>query len=165
MDVKPKRSVNWSQQEKSDLLNLISNKIAQIENKKTDFQANSAKNQAWAEVHLKFKATYGEVRTIKCLKDQWKRTKQAAKKEMSSWKAESTKTGGGPAPPPLSDMTQTISRLCPREFNSMSNKFDDDAGISDGLTPEEFLSPTLTATSMPCLSQGFEMEESANTYV
>ena len=124
------RSVNWNSNEKNVLLGLIIEVIDKIENKKTDFNANNAKHQAWQKVLSGFSAAFGNTRELKELKDQWKRTKQVAKKEWQGKKDHVRGTGGGPPAPQISATTSTVMALCPRDFVSIKSQYDDDADTS-----------------------------------
>ena len=53
---------------------------------KTDFSANTAKHMVWERVLSGFSAVFGSSQELKELKDQWKRTKQATKKEWQGQK-------------------------------------------------------------------------------
>ena len=139
---KEKRAINWTTQQKTDLIDLISARIGSIENKKNDFRSNARKLASWEEIFTQFSSKYGILRDLAALKTQWKRCKAVAKKEHSSFKIESLLTGGGPPPPPLSTQTQIICQLCPRDFDQIRNPFDDDSaamGKMEALTPTEFL--------------------------
>ena len=127
MASKGPRSTNWNSNEKNVLLGLITEVIDIIENKKTDFLANNAKHQAWQQVLSGFSATFGKTRELKELKDQWKRSKQIAKKEWQGKKDHVRGTGGGPPAPQISATTSTVMGLCPRDFVSIKSDYDDDA--------------------------------------
>ena len=62
------------------------------------------------------------------LKQQWKRLKGGAKKEVATFRRESRMTGG-PPPPSLSPLKVVIKDLCPREFIQIRNPFDDDSKL------------------------------------
>ena len=105
---KEKRAINWTTQQKTDLIDLISTRIGSIENKKNDFRSNLRKLASWEEIFKQFSSKYGKLRDLAALKTQWKRCKAVAKKEHSSFKIESLMTGGGPPPLPLSTQTEII---------------------------------------------------------
>ena len=116
MASKGPRSTNWNSNEKNVLLDLITEVIDTIENKKTDFLANNAKHQAWQQVLSGFSATFGKTRELKELKDQWKRSKQIAKKGMVRKERPCTRYGRGTAC--TTDIRHNINRheLVPQGF-------------------------------------------------
>ncbi|KAI0218396.1 hypothetical protein LSAT2_029910 [Lamellibrachia satsuma] len=60
------------------------------------------------------------------LKEQWKRMKATAKKEVSDFERAQKKTGGGKAPTPPSGLSELIKALLKHEFETLNNSFDDD---------------------------------------
>jgi hypothetical protein len=91
------RTSNWSQEEKDMLINCINKRLPVIENKTTDTNNNARKLRAWKEIHEEFTAMFNNKdRNITRLKEQWRRMKQMAKKNVSKVKTYRQKTGGGP---------------------------------------------------------------------
>ena len=126
-----KRSKNWSNDEKSDLVDFIRPRIGSIEDKICNQNNNKKKANAWENVHKEFCAKYGDVRTVSQIKEQWKALKIQAKKSYSNYKNELKATGGGPPPPEPKQFDQDIKDLIPNEFEELVNPFDDDADSID----------------------------------
>ena len=127
-----KRSKNWSEVEKSYLLDLIRPDIKIIEYKNNQSIVNRRKQSQWMKIHAAFCAKYGDLRTLKQLKEQWKQMKVSAKKTFSERKKEASKSGGGHPPPDSTAVDTEIYELIPAEFQQMCNPFDDDASSDDG---------------------------------
>ena len=121
------RASNWRPEEKELLIELVSEKISVIENKKSDANATKRKNIVWRDIVQKFcSVSTGAIRDERELREQWKRLKAAAKNEVSNYKKELKRTGGGPEPKPPSDLTNKIKDLLPNDFEQTFNQYDDD---------------------------------------
>jgi hypothetical protein len=130
------RTSNWSQEEKDMLINCINKRLSVIENKTTDTNNNARKLRAWKEIHEEFTAMFNNKdRNITRLKEQWRRMKQMAKKNVSKVKTYRQKTGGGPpleTENAVTELDWAISDMIPHEFEKDENIFD-----SDNINPEE----------------------------
>ena len=121
------RAQNWTVGEKEYLFELVSTQINIIEDKKSDTNAHKKKRVAWKVIYDKFVVRYGGTgRDIARLKEQWKRIKSTAKKEVSDYERAQKRTGGGKAPIPPSGLSEQIKALLKHEFETLSNPFDDD---------------------------------------
>lgn len=60
------------------------------------------------------------------LKNQWKCLKLNSKKELSQYRRDCVKTGGGPKPPSPSKDIFEVAEMIPQEFEVDFNKFDCD---------------------------------------
>ncbi|KAK6169873.1 hypothetical protein SNE40_020847 [Patella caerulea] len=139
-----KRGSNWTPEEKECLVDLIELHIKDIEDKRTDGNVTKRKEAAWRKIHEQFTVSQGS-REVKRMKELWKRIKDAAKKEYQEYKKESKKTGGGPGPDDLSNLTLRILNLIPREFQQYTNPYDDDAIQMSGHDKEQIGPLQLTA--------------------
>jgi hypothetical protein len=130
------RTSNWSQEGKDMLINCINKRLSVIENKTTDTNNNARKLRAWKEIHEEFTAMFNNKdRNITRLKEQWRRMKQMAKKNVSKVKTYRQKTGGGPpleTENAVTELDLAISDMIPHEFEKDENIFD-----SDNINPEE----------------------------
>ncbi len=136
------RAENWENGEKIFLLSLVQEHKDITNSRQNDVKTLLAKNTAWEKIHKSFSAKYGNRRTLKELVGQWKRVRIAAKKEASHFYKESaSRGGGGPCPSPLSNATQLVQQMCPQDFMSMLNPYDDDSGTKseDKVSAETFL--------------------------
>ncbi|XP_063965007.1 uncharacterized protein LOC135156439 [Lytechinus pictus] len=138
-------------QKKTLLVHLVGNRIDIIEKKENDFQANLAKIRAWEEIFGEFRARYGERRSIKEIRDQWKRIKLAGKAEWTDFSKKRRMTGEPPQQP--SDLSVHLRDMVPNEFAQILNEYDDDAGIArqndDAVYAFEYL-----AGMLPVLEKG-----------
>ncbi|CAC5393521.1 unnamed protein product [Mytilus coruscus] len=80
--IKKSRGINWTPSEKEYLLQLCSQRVGVIEDKKSDLLTLSKKAAAWKFIHNKFCARFGRKRTPIRIKEQWKRMKIAARAEL-----------------------------------------------------------------------------------
>ena len=121
------RAQNWTIGEKEYLFELVSTQINVIEDKRSDTNAHKKKRVAWKVIYEEFVVRYGGTgRDIARLKEQWKRMKATAKKEVSDFERAQKRTGGGKAPTPPSGLSEQIKALLKHEFETLSNPFDDD---------------------------------------
>ncbi|XP_045488463.1 uncharacterized protein LOC123690038, partial [Pieris rapae] len=96
---KRERSINWENEEKQLFRNVIRPYISIIENKDLSTNTNKQKMKAWSDITEKFNLVNLRTRDKKQLMNQWKCTKLNRKKELSSYRRETSKTGGRPQPP------------------------------------------------------------------
>ena len=153
---KRKRSENWSTEDKVIhdyykfvnntyykylqrlLRELIKDVVDIIENKNTDTNSNNSKKKAWVELMEHFNiVTTGSIRTLPQLKSQWATLKMDAKKEVSTYRRELNKTGGGPTPENVSAESDEILQLIPNEFVLDYNEFDSDIQEATVLSSNE----------------------------
>ncbi|XP_063421331.1 uncharacterized protein LOC134706374 [Mytilus trossulus] len=80
--IKKSRGINWTPSEKEYLLELCSQRVGVIEDKKSDLLTLSKKAAAWKFIHNKFCTRFGRKRTPIRIKEQWKRMKIAARAEL-----------------------------------------------------------------------------------
>ena len=80
----------------------VKNHLAVIQSKLTNNITNRKKNEVWQEITDAVNAVGTAGRTVVEVKDKWKNLHSTAKKEFATFKRETKKTGGGPAPKPPS---------------------------------------------------------------
>ena len=124
--LKKNRSENWEREEKSYLLELISEEINAIEDKRTDIDALKRKDMAWGSITKKFAVKYGN-KDKKRLKEQYQRLKLKAKEEFRNFDKHMKQTGGGPPGKTPGALSEIIHNLLPGEFINPINPFDEDA--------------------------------------
>ena len=124
-----KSKENVDTEDKHFLVELIKEYSSDIENKKTDYHTNKKKTSAWENVITKFNSQSGKKRSPKQIKDLWKRLKINAKKNVSSYKRNSSQTGGGKKPPEPDDLSNSVMELCKGDLNDLDNPYDDDAAM------------------------------------
>ncbi|XP_046802029.1 uncharacterized protein LOC124418760 [Lucilia cuprina] len=116
-NIKRKRGDNWIPEDKILLKDLIKERVDQIEDKNTDTNTNQRKKKVWMELQENFNnLCQGCPRSWLQLKSQWTTMKIQAKKEMSDYRREILKTGGGPKPAESTLLTKT-SWLVSISFN------------------------------------------------
>ena len=112
-------------EEKEFLFELVSTQINVVEDKRSDNNAHKKKKAAGKHIYEQFVVRYeGTGRDVARLKEQWKRMKATAKKEVSDFEC-AQKTGGGKAPTPPSGLSELIKALLKHEFETLNNPFDD----------------------------------------
>lgn len=97
---KRRRSVNFSNNEKVFLINLVSKYKNIVENKKTDGVTSNEKIKAWENICHEFNAasTGNIYRNKDVLKRFYENKKKELRKKVAETKMELKKTGGGPPP-------------------------------------------------------------------
>ncbi|XP_046976391.1 uncharacterized protein LOC124542494, partial [Vanessa cardui] len=113
------------------LIDLVKERVREIENKNTDTNSNAKKVVAWNDLKERCFLIYfncmcqGAPRTVSQLKAQWGLMKIKEKKRKAEQRKELFKTGGGP--PPVKEVpTEDIGSWLPNEFVVDSNEFDSD---------------------------------------
>ncbi|XP_034839884.1 uncharacterized protein [Maniola hyperantus] len=104
--------------------------MAIIENKDLSTNTNKAKINAWNDITEKFNTANIRPRDKRQVLNQWKLIKLSSKKELSIYRQQLIKTGGGPKPPSPTPETLEVIEMIPQEFEIDSNEFDSD-GIKD----------------------------------
>lgn len=122
---KKSRTENWEKDEKLYLLEIVSEYITVLEDKKTDVESLKKKEAAWDSVVSRFSCRF--VRDKKRVKEQYQRLKLKAKEEYRNYAKEMKRTGGGPAPKAPGPMSEFIYSLLPGDFLDPINPFDEDA--------------------------------------
>ncbi|XP_046806062.1 uncharacterized protein LOC124419700 [Lucilia cuprina] len=131
-NIKRKRGDNWIPEDKILLKDLIKERVDQIEDKNTDTNTNQRKKKVWMELQENFNnLCQGCPRSLLQLKSQWTTMKIQAKKEMSDYRREILKTGGGPKPVESTLLANELSVWLPNEFVVDTNEFDCDAIITE----------------------------------
>ena len=124
MSTKRPRSDNFSKADRLLLSNLIIQELDIIESKSSTHDTALKKVESWRRVTELFNATSSSQRTTKQLNVLWRNMKVYAKKEASERKRLQKRTGGGPAPPELSSLTQVIVDALPQDFRKPNSEFD-----------------------------------------
>ncbi|KAJ8912341.1 hypothetical protein NQ315_014708 [Exocentrus adspersus] len=98
MDVKKKRSCNFTNREIGLLMECVMSEIKVIENKKTDGSSLKEKMKAWERVNNTFNSmSNSDVhRDVTSIKNKYENIKRALKKKIAQNRQSITKTGGGP---------------------------------------------------------------------
>ena len=123
------RGDNWEIAEELYLVELIRKHKDDLENKDNSAPSNR-KDRAWEQVELDFQARFGNKRDHKSMVNKWSRLKGKAKKDYRIHRQLQQKTGGGPAPKEISELTVIIKEITPTTFLQIENEFDDDNVIA-----------------------------------
>ena len=127
-DSKRQRSSNWSKNETSLLKNLVSDHEATINSKFSNSMTNVKKNEVWDHITEQINLLGVCKRTQAEVKVKWSNIARGLKQNFSSYKKDSVKTGGGPAPEaPSQDDQRLLS------FMENTSSF---SGIPGGLEVE-----------------------------
>lgn len=135
MMVEPKRKVNFSDYEKTLLLDLAKDKSI-ISSSAKDAKTKLKKESAWKVVEKDFnKDENVKNRTVTELKTCFLNIIQRAKQSDSKFKQEVRKTGGGAPSSPLSPHSEIIREMLPQVFHPLNCNDDDamDVSLSDNL--------------------------------
>lgn len=130
MNMARNRAENFSAEEKAYLVEIVHGRRNIIENKRVDAVTVKQKNDAWAAIVLQMKNHFPDKpeRTVKQLKDLWRREKIKAKNEASSSKQSQRATGGGSADALLSSQSRAvIDTIGDDAVEPSPNPYDDDA--------------------------------------
>ncbi|XP_063904544.1 uncharacterized protein LOC135142113 [Zophobas morio] len=98
-NTKRQRGANFTADEKTFVLTLISEQRHIIENKKTDAVTNKEKQRCWEELTNKFNSCSpsGAMRSVTSLQKFYTNKKKEVRKEVADKKVFMRKTGGGPS--------------------------------------------------------------------
>ncbi|XP_050065821.1 myb/SANT-like DNA-binding domain-containing protein 3 [Aphis gossypii] len=145
MEDDKKRGKNFSETEKSILIDLILPYKHIIENIKTDGATNKEKDAAWSEIANSYNCQQiTGIRTIRQLKSVYDVQKRKARKDKSDYKVELYKTGGGRNLSMLSSTTDKVIGLLGDRLEPLSNQYDCDSDYPNANNPpDEFIIQTL----------------------
>ncbi|XP_060582321.1 myb/SANT-like DNA-binding domain-containing protein 4 [Ruditapes philippinarum] len=125
LKIKRERSENFDSATLAFLCDEVEKNIDIINSKQTNFITNKRKQQVWQKITDAVNARGGAPRSVSQLKEKYRKSVSAAKIASNIRKKELFKTGGGSAPPPLSDISQ---KLC--EINDDTPSF---SGIANSI--------------------------------
>ncbi len=149
------RAINFDSNETEHLKDLV-RQYPVVNDKGNDTNSNKKKAWGWDRIYEAFVAKYGNKRSLKELKEKWKRMKMASKKNAAEFRKDQIKTGGGPGSVVLNRETLEIQAMCPSDFVAINNEFDDDGAANMSRpTPTVPADEFLAAAS----SQGFDLDE------
>ena len=74
-------------------------------------QMNKKKNELWKEITKAVNAVGPANRSVQEVKDKWKNLHSVVKKEFATFKRETKKSGGGPAPKQPSQASEKIIKI------------------------------------------------------
>ncbi|KAJ8946762.1 hypothetical protein NQ314_008802 [Rhamnusium bicolor] len=124
-----KRAFNFSSKEENILISLIKEKyVSQIENKKTDTNANRLKTEAWVKLAKEFNSCCGDsYRDAQVLRNKYLNMKKRSKKNFSEEKKHLHGTGGGsPKSYTTTDIDKSIKEIIGSQMTGLSSEFDND---------------------------------------
>ncbi|CAH1109553.1 unnamed protein product [Psylliodes chrysocephalus] len=127
---KRQRSVNFTNEEKINLLYIIRKYKNIIENKETGGVTWKNKEEAWKNVEREFSSTSSTPRLVEVLKRFYNNKKKETRKQASLQKVEFNRTGGGMPIVEVKDdpvFNLTLDIINKKTVFGLHNKFDDDA--------------------------------------
>ena len=127
-----RKSPNFSEYEKSVLVNIVEEFKDTLENKQNNANMITEKEKTWEKVAQKFNCESG-VKRRQCtqLKKYWQNLKAKAKESVAKEKRERKRTGGGADPGNLDTLDEPVSSLIADQIEPIQNPFDDDTGMHD----------------------------------
>lgn len=131
-----RRTLNFSSKEDNVLLALIKEKYAsQIENKKTDSNANKSKAEAWIQLAKEFNSCCGDnYRDAKVLQNKYLNMKKRSKKRFAEEKKYLYGTGGGPPRnDTITDIDTDIKEIIGPQMTGLISEFDGDQENTMGI--------------------------------
>jgi hypothetical protein len=123
-----KRRENFSQEEKSIILDFVKQHKNILEDKSGNAKLVIAKKQKWQELALLMRSS-GHYRDWKEVRGSYQRWKVAAKKAISAYRRHSQGTGGGPSSSIPSETDFALVEVCPEDFEEDENPLDSDAQV------------------------------------
>ncbi|XP_077088336.1 uncharacterized protein LOC143740173 [Siphateles boraxobius] len=107
-----KRKPNWTEEEKCILLDEYDKRKTILKSKLNPHVTAAKKQKQWEEITEKINARNLDVkRTVQEVLKKYENITVVAKKELSAYKKEANKTGGGPPPAELSDCTIMVQNI------------------------------------------------------
>ncbi|KAH7943737.1 hypothetical protein HPB52_011100 [Rhipicephalus sanguineus] len=94
-----KKKINFSEEERAVLLDLLSRHRSVVENKRTDAASASRKRDSWKKIEDEFNSRHNLKKCWENMKDKWRRTNAEDMRERFA-------TGGGT--PPSSEMSDEL---------------------------------------------------------
>ena len=106
-----KRKPNFSAQEIAIITQKFEENQAVLKSKFTNTNTNKMKQSVWEEMTIAINAVGTAHRSEAEVKEKWTNLQRAAKNELSKFRKEQRKTGGGPPPKMPSQSTDKILHL------------------------------------------------------
>ena len=106
-----KRKPNFSAQEIAIITQKFEENQAVLKSKFTNTNTNKMKQSVWEEMTIAVNAVGTAHRSVAEVKEKWTNLQRAAKNELSKFRKEQRKTGGGPPPKMPSQSTDKILHL------------------------------------------------------
>nr|XP_022290079.1 uncharacterized protein LOC111101768 [Crassostrea virginica] len=126
IETKAKRKPNWTQEECLLLVTLINENKHVLRSRLGPNLTSQMKRDTWENISKQFNASALTPRTTEEIEKKWNNILSTSKAEISSFRKQSTLTGGGPPPKPLSPLAETVEMVI-GERNSIID------GISGGI--------------------------------
>lgn len=125
---KRERTTNFSGSEKVFLIEQIEQSKHIIENVNNNIDFNKRKNSEWILIQGRQNEKFPDrIRSVEQIRNLYKKIKMKAKQEMQINKKCRQETGGGPAPQPVSELSQAVLEMVPSLTHTLVNDVDDDA--------------------------------------
>ena len=122
-----RKSPNFSEYEKSVLVNIVGEFRETLENKQNNANMIREKEKTWEKVAQKFNCESGVKRRESTqLKKYWQNLKAKAKKSVAKEKRERKRTGGG-----ADTLGEQVSSIIEDQIEPLQNPFDDDTDMHD----------------------------------
>jgi hypothetical protein len=119
-----KKSPNFTELEKTVLIELVDSRKGIIESKQNDGEMISKKNKEWENIGKEFNSRHGvHNRSLTQLKSLFKNLKARTKSTVAKDIGEKKKTGGGPVENDLDKFSNAITEMLPRQIKSLQNAY------------------------------------------
>ncbi|XP_050501499.1 myb/SANT-like DNA-binding domain-containing protein 4 [Diabrotica virgifera virgifera] len=128
------KRVNFSAQEKEELIFLVSKYREVIESKKTNGVSPKDKEHTWEQIHFEFNSKgLNTFRTKDQLKKYWANIKQLERQAAASLKINRLGTGGGPFQPQNEPDENVLDIINAKTVSGLDNEFDDEILLEQNL--------------------------------
>ncbi|XP_022200670.2 myb/SANT-like DNA-binding domain-containing protein 4 isoform X2 [Nilaparvata lugens] len=130
MAEKRERGPNFTEMEKSQLLEIVLKYKDIIENKKTDKVSLLTKNNTWKRINKEYNAIQRStgIRELKTLKALYECLKAKARKDKAAERIETMKTGRGSCTSSMGELSSRLIRELGEQFQPLQNEFDSISG-------------------------------------
>ena len=105
------RQPNFTGQEVTILTEMVQENIGILSSKLTNAVTNQKKEMVWLKITEAVNACGIHRRTTDKVKEKWRQLKTGAKRQQACERKDMKKTGGGPAPKKVDDVTKVIQDL------------------------------------------------------
>ncbi|XP_050513037.1 myb/SANT-like DNA-binding domain-containing protein 4 [Diabrotica virgifera virgifera] len=128
------KRVNFSAQEKEELISLVSKYRDTIENKKTNGVSARDKDAAWEHLHFEFNSKgLNTFRTKEQLKKYWANIKQIERQVAATTKINRLGTGGGPFQPQNEPDETILEIINNKTVAGLENQYDDESQLEENI--------------------------------
>ena len=134
-DAKRNRHTNWSKNETSLLKTLFTENESVLSAKLSNQVTNSKKKEVWEAITSEINLLGVAHRSISEVKTKWANVARGLKSEFSTYRKESTKTGGGPPPKSPSEEDERLISIMSKQasFTGIPGGLEVEPSVAEGI--------------------------------